>query len=282
MEISPYIINGVGATRSQVQVDFNMEKFAMQETEEARSMIEENWEEATKSNNRTFNQSKFRLASHWFDEETEMVVLNVGITDYKDHLGTNLSQKYRDQFYTGTGDRFGRMSQAIAVGAWVVTTDNKVLLVETAPWKGEQACKVDRPGGHAEPDESLKGLQGGQYRDLTQDLVIEEIFESISKEVRDEVNLGLEVQKAPELLGVITNLERGGRSALEFLIELTISSEEVMSLYKMGGVEADESTNLFFLDLQDIKNNKIDLFSRFTPYSVGSIELLKHRLEFKS
>ena len=38
----------------------------------------------------------------------------------------------------------------------------QLLLVETAAWKGEQACRVDRPGGHPEPEESLKLAGPGQ------------------------------------------------------------------------------------------------------------------------
>ena len=38
----------------------------------------------------------------------------------------------------------------------------QLLLVETAAWKGEQACRVDRPGGHPEPEESLKLVGPGQ------------------------------------------------------------------------------------------------------------------------
>ena len=51
------------------------------------------------------------------------------------------------------------MSQCVGVGAWVITADKKIVLVENADWKGEQACKIDRPGGHAEPDESSKLFQ---------------------------------------------------------------------------------------------------------------------------
>ena len=141
----------------------------------------------------------------------------VGLTDYKDHMGTNLSADVDK--YVGVGDsRFDMMSQCIGVGAWVITTDNKVVLVESAAWKGEQACKIDRPGGHAEPDESLKLLPEDKRsnENISNELVRRELFECIQKEVRDEVNISLDHQNKPELLGVIYNLEKGGRLALEF------------------------------------------------------------------
>ena len=54
-----------------------------------------------------------------------------------------------------------------------------------------------------------------------------ELFESIAKEVRDEVNLGLEQQTRPELLGIVYNLQHAGRLALEFLITTTLHSHQV-------------------------------------------------------
>ena len=66
---------------------------------------------------------------------------------------------------------------------------------------------------------------------------------------------------------------------MDFLVMLDINSKEVLTMYKDGGVEADESTALFFIDLEDIPDhqNAMDkkLRERFTPHSIGSIELLK-------
>lgn len=99
------------------------------------------------------------------------------------------------------------MSQCIGVGVWAVTSDNKVIFVENAGWKGEQGGKIDRPGGHAEPAEcgqdNLDSLPG--------DTVRAELFDCIRRELRDEVNISLELQEPPELLGVVYNHECGGR-----------------------------------------------------------------------
>ena len=178
------------------------------------------------------------------------------------------------------------MSQCIGVGGWVVTTDNKVIMVETAGWKGEGACSVDRPGGHAEPEESLKHVTetDGEksYSNITNTLVARELFESIQKEIRDELNIPIAHQTAPELLGVVYNMNHGGRLTMDFLVKLDINSKEVLTMYKDGGVEADESTALYFIDLEDIPDHQhaMDkkLRERFTPHSIGSIELLKIRL----
>ena len=283
--VSSYISDGQGVLESNVDVDYDPARYAMAETDETRDMINRIWRERTKNNPRLFNQSKYRLASEYISGDGR-VQLHVGITDYKDHVGTNLSDQV--QRYLGEGEeKFNMMSQCIGVGGWVVTTDNKVIMVETAGWKGEGACSVDRPGGHAEPEESLKhvitetGVESS-YSDITNTLVTRELFESIQKEIRDELNISLVHQAAPELLGVVYNMNHGGRLTMDFLVMLDIDSKEVLTMYQDGGVEADESTALFFIDKEDIPNHEQDmdkkLRERFTPHSIGSIELLKIRL----
>jgi len=223
LEIASYIKDGKGILEEDVEIDFDIEKYAMVETDESRDMIESIWSIKTRENKRLFNQSKYRLASHRWDEDHKRMCMCVGITDYKDHMGTNLSPDVDK--YVGMGDsRFDNMNQCVGVGAWVITADKKVVLVESAAWKGEQACKIDRPGGHAEPDESLKLLPDDkkQYKNIGNELVRKELFECIQKEVRDEINISLKNQHQPELLGVIYNLEKGGRLALEFLICLDL------------------------------------------------------------
>lgn len=49
-------------------------------------------------------------------------------------------------------DPFMFMSNGIGVGAITLTKDHFVVLVKRAGWTGEGAHKIDRPGGHPEPD----------------------------------------------------------------------------------------------------------------------------------
>jgi len=281
LEVSSYITEGAGLLESEVDVDFDIEEYAMKETESIRDEINKLWKKKTQNNPRLFNQSKYRLAAESYHEKEGRVGLHVGLTNYKDHVGTNLSDQVEE--YLGEGvERFGMMSQCIGVGGWVVTTDDKVILVETAAWKGEGACRIDRPGGHAEPEESLKNLQTGEksYKNIGNKFVLRELFESIQKEIRDELNISLAHQTAPELLGVVYNIEHGGRLTMDYLVVLDVDSKQVMEMYQRGGIEADESTGLFFVGVEDILANVIDpkITARFTPHSIGSIELLKIRL----
>ena len=91
MEVSSYISHGKGILESQVDVDFQIDKYAMTETDNSRDMINTIWNKKTESNPRLFNQSKYRLAAEHNNEKERRVSLKVGITNYKDHVGTNLS-----------------------------------------------------------------------------------------------------------------------------------------------------------------------------------------------
>ena len=52
----------------------------------------------------------------------------------------------------GFPDEFAFMSNCLGVGATALTTDNFIILMKRAKWTGESPGKIDRPGGHPEPD----------------------------------------------------------------------------------------------------------------------------------
>ena len=123
-----------------MEVDWRPDRFKMLETEQTRRMIETRWAEATKQNSRLYNASKYRLAASSLHEGK--LVLRVGLTDYKDHVGTNLSPtagQYVMEDMEDLEDKYSHMSQCVGVGCWVLTTDRQLVMVENAAWKGEQA-----------------------------------------------------------------------------------------------------------------------------------------------
>ena len=62
------------------------------------------------------------------------------------------------------------------------------------------------------------------HSDLRPEGVLRELFNAATVELRDEVNVPLEHQRQPELLGVVRDLDHGGRCGLEFLIKLKVGS----------------------------------------------------------
>ena len=134
------------------------------------------------------------------------------------------------------------MSNCLGVGAISLTTDKFIILMRRAQWTGESPNQIDRPGGHPEPDLVLgqndmitQQKSSGQdldfqiYNELTNDKVLEEVFQSPQNELRDEINIPLECQSEPKLLGLIRDMDLGGRCAFDFLIPINLSKEEVQA-----------------------------------------------------
>ena len=118
--------------------------------------IEETWKEKLSANSTLFNGTKFRLNS--IEEKDSKLILNVGITDYKDFQGTNLSKDALDLQSKGLCDHDNSqayMSDALGVGALVLTRDDFVVLLFRSKRCGEDTELWDRPGGHPEPKVGL-------------------------------------------------------------------------------------------------------------------------------
>ena len=83
------------------------------------------------------------------------------------------------------------------------------------------------PGGHPEPD-LVKNSEKGNYKNLKTQDVLDEIFQSPQNELRDEINIPLEFQSEPKMLGLIRDMKLGGRCAFDFLIQVNLSKDEVL------------------------------------------------------
>ena len=71
-------------------------------------------------------------------------------------------------------------------------------------------------------------------------------------------------------------MERGGRLTLDFLIEVSLTKDEVLERYKTGHqAEADESTALLFASQEAIEEwNFSNNFSvKLAPHCLGSMRL---------
>ena len=85
-----------------------------------------------------------------------------------------------------------------------------------------------------------------------------------------------EHQSEPKLLGVVRDIDLGGRCCLDFLIKVNFSKNQVQALYESGlQSEADESTELVFVPKSVIKSWTIsnDLSPHLTHHAVGGLRL---------
>ena len=257
----------------EIELQFDSLKFCRRQDSEHQKDLEEfietNWQSKCSENSRLYNASKFRL--HKFTVESNKVQLQIGLTSYKELLGTHYYPKLElinEESKAKNFEDFAFMSNCLGVGAIAITDDNYVILQRRAKWTGESPGKIDRPGGHPEPS-NVKNLNSVD--------ILAEIFKSPQEELRDEVNIDLDLQSAPKLLGVVRDLEHGGRCALDFVIDVKLNKTEVLQKYKSGHQsEADESTELIFVEKSQVENWNFpdDLAMNLTAHAVAGLRLL--------
>ncbi|XP_076148436.1 uridine diphosphate glucose pyrophosphatase NUDT22 isoform X2 [Alosa pseudoharengus] len=154
-----------------------------------------------------------------------LLSLQLGLTCYKDYLGTNWSERVGELQRRGAvelGDPQGLLAQPLGVGAVMATADGQVVLLKRSQKVAEAAGLLDIPGGHPEPkavcngisEESItiESLQGKE------EAVLKEIFSSVLAEIRDEVNVPLSSLSEPILLGIALNHTSAGRPSAEFYV----------------------------------------------------------------
>uniref|UniRef100_A0A8B9KN71 Nudix (nucleoside diphosphate linked moiety X)-type motif 22 n=1 Tax=Astyanax mexicanus TaxID=7994 RepID=A0A8B9KN71_ASTMX len=154
-----------------------------------------------------------------------LLSLQLGLTCYKDFLGTNWSQEALNLQKRGdveVGDPQAFLAQPLGVGAVMVTSDGQVVMLRRSQKVAEAAGLIDIPGGHPEPKAVCQGVSEEAISvDLMQDserAVISEIFSSVCAEIRDEVNVPLSFLSAPVLMGIALNHTSAGRPSAEFYI----------------------------------------------------------------
>ncbi|XP_046715837.1 uridine diphosphate glucose pyrophosphatase NUDT22 isoform X3 [Silurus meridionalis] len=180
------------------------------------------------------------------DEGTSavMVRLQLGLTCYKDFLGTNWSQEAVNLQKRGQlelGDPQALLAQPLGVGAVLLTSDEQVVMLRRSQRVAEAAGLLDIPGGHPEP----------------------------------KVNVPLDFLSAPVLMGIALNHTSAGRPSAEFFIRCSLTEEEVKEFYWRGGPEAHESTDIVFLSKSEMLqlDVKSPLWSELCPSAKGAVLL---------
>ena len=134
--------------RAECSPDFNRKKAPHIE-----HLIEKNWTRFKQDlGDKLYNGRKFRINDVKLIGDE--VIVEVGLTDYKDHVGTNLGQDVSSFLEFGEasfGNKHACLSDALGVGSMLVTADNYFIFVERSLEVAEGKGKIDFPGGHAEP-----------------------------------------------------------------------------------------------------------------------------------
>ncbi|XP_016431306.1 LOW QUALITY PROTEIN: nucleoside diphosphate-linked moiety X motif 22-like [Sinocyclocheilus rhinocerous] len=187
------------------------------------------------------DKSSGRLAK---DEQSCVLTLQLGLTCYKDYLGTNWSReagKLQSHGQNECTDPQAFLAQPLGVGAVVATADGDVVLLRRSQKVAEAAGLLDIPGGHPEP----------------------------------KVNVPVSSLSKPVFMGIALNHTSAGRPSAEFYVRCTLTTEELRDLYRRGGPEAHESTEILFLSRAKMfqLNERCPLWSEMCPSAKGAVLL---------
>ncbi|XP_035267668.1 uridine diphosphate glucose pyrophosphatase NUDT22 [Anguilla anguilla] len=214
--------------------------------------------------------------------EHARLILQLGLTCYKDFLGTNWSRGVGALMRRGAaefGDPHALLAQPLGVGGVLRTADGLLVLLRRSQRVAEAAGLLDIPGGHPEPKAVCQGVSEDsiQVEQLTESAVVRELFSSICMEIRDEVNIPLSTLSEPVLLGIALNHTSAGRPSAEFYISCSLSSEEVKKFYWQGGPEAHESTDIVFLSEEEMMqlDDCAPLWKELCPSAKGAVMLYR-------
>ena len=205
-------------SRKEIAVNFSL-RFNKRSTSWIDESIDKIWNELYEKNQRLYNGSKFRFSN--FNILADQVVLDIGLTCYKDLLATNCHsfgielQKYGLEQHQDPRSCF---ADVLGVGSLLLTNDDQFLFIKRALWTGEDKGKVDRPGGHPEPDNVSQLSLHVDKPEHFNSQIKEEIFDSVLNEIQGEINLPRETLSDPLFIGIVRSLERFGRPTAEFLV----------------------------------------------------------------
>lgn len=218
------------------------------------------------------------------DDPEPLLTLRLGLTCYKDYLGTNWSCRVAELRQRGEaefGDALALLAQPLGVGGVLCTADGQVVLIRRSQKVAEAGGLLDIPGGHPEPKVVCERLgQAVCEEQISVDMmqqrpVVSELFSSVCAEIRDEVNIPLSSLGEPVLMGVALNHTSADRPSAEFYVSCSLTSDEVRKLYWKGGAEAHESTDIVFLGRTEVLQLDISspLWAELCPSAKGAVLL---------
>lgn len=115
------------------------------------------WESRLQAQPWLFDAPKFRLHSASLapaDSQGPQLLLHLGLTSYRDFLGTNWASSaawLRQQGAADWGNKQAYLADPLGVGAALATADDFLVFLRRSQQVAEAPGLVDVPGGHPEP-----------------------------------------------------------------------------------------------------------------------------------
>ncbi|XP_009782328.1 nudix hydrolase 9 isoform X3 [Nicotiana sylvestris] len=225
--------------------------------------ISEIWDARVQQSSSLYNGTKFRYGGYNFDvgndpKQQPHVSLQLGLTDYRTFVGTNLSPIWERYLVPSEDDciQCQHTSSPLGNGAVVETSDKKILVLQRSNKVGEFPGYFVFPGGHPEPQEvgiiSHEGFQELNQCRTINNKVSQEMFDSIVREVVEEIGAPADSLSSPIFIGISRRVMNVRPTAF-FFIKCNLQSDEIQQLYS-SAQDGFESTQLYAVSMSDLEN----------------------------
>ncbi|KAI5666109.1 hypothetical protein M9H77_15962 [Catharanthus roseus] len=251
-----------GLSPSQVSVDFTESYDRIPHPDaDLENSVSEIWDKRLQKNASLFNGLKFRYEGHTLHSESNSnqeprVCLHLGLTDYRTFIGTNLNPMWERFLLQSEDDsrQCQHTSSPLGNGAIVETSDRKLLVLRRSNNVGEFPGHYVFPGGHPEPEEI--GILSHQAKDadskqIINEKVSQEMFDSIIREVVEEIGVPADTLSAPVLIGISRRVFNV-RPAAFFFMKCNLHSMEIQELYS-SATDSYESIRLHAVSKEDLE-----------------------------
>ncbi|XP_009598251.1 nudix hydrolase 9 isoform X1 [Nicotiana tomentosiformis] len=265
-----------GLSPSQVSVVFNEAYDRIPHPDSSlEQSISEIWDARVQQSSSLYNGTKFRYGGCNFNvgndpKQQPHVSLQLGLTDYRTFVGTNLSpiwERYLVQseelhitlHRAETSNdciQCQHTSSPLGNGALVETSDKKILVLQRSNKVGEFPGYFVFPGGHPEPQE-VGIISHDGFKELNQcrpinSKVSQEMFDSIVREVVEEIGAPADSLSSPIFIGISRRVLNVRPTAF-FFIKCNLQSDEIQQLYS-SAEDGFESTQLYAVSMSDLEN----------------------------
>ena len=261
-----------GVTEESFIINCSATNDRQHSTRKNEAQIDAIWKDRKKHNPSLFNGTKFRFAGvRQSDRMHEKVIIDLGITCYKDFLGTNMSPNWHEL-------KPENLASPLGNAAIVETTDQKVVLLKRSQNVGECPDTIVCPGGHPEPEMcDIKSMEDWKQISKSTDPTKEssstdwnekirhELFDAMVREVVEETGIPRCKLGSVKCIG-FTERVVNKRPDIIFHIPCSIPAEEVHKLYADGPEHEYESTEL-------ITMNRGEFFKRVLDNTCNTINM---------
>ncbi|XP_016494673.1 nudix hydrolase 9 isoform X1 [Nicotiana tabacum] len=267
-----------GLSPSQVSVVFNeaYDRIPHPDPFLEESIFEE-WD-ARERLSSIYNRPKFRYGGYTFDvgndpKQQPHVSLQLGLTDYRDFVGTNLSPIWERYLVPSEDDciQCQHTSSPLGNGAVVETSDKKILVLQRSNRVGEFPGYFAFPGGNPEPQDV--GIVSHELNQCRNSKVSQEMFDSIVCEVVEETGAPANSLSSPIFIGISQRV-LNVRPIAFFFIKCNLQSDEIQQLYS-SAQNGFESTQLYAVSMTDLD----DMASTMPGCHRGGFALYKLMLQ---